>query len=129
MSCRGNDTRTWFNLLEKYLVQEGGGSTDRGSLPPTVKLVLCMKVMANFNIQMELDIANGARVKSPISCLMAGSLQFPMAKQKINLKYPAAYVLIKITGQNKTSQSSGLGRMGSSYQASSENNHGFNRQE
>ena len=64
--CKSEDTiqNQPLSILERYaaaLRGKGGKQQKRNELPETIQLALGMKVMVTQNVEMDLDITNGAR--------------------------------------------------------------------
>jgi PIF1-like helicase len=102
-----------LTLQERFIVaskrKRGGGKSrcEKGSLSATIQLAIGMKVMVTFNVKTELDIANGAR--GEVTNIVLDEREPPVAKDaaKFQLKYPPAYVLVKLQ-RTKAAQLRGL---------------------
>lgn len=80
---------------------------ERAGLPNTVELCIGMKVMVTFNVETDLDIANGARGEIIKIILDRRETSISTAQSIVNLEYPPAFVLIKLLN-TKMSQLAGL---------------------
>ena len=68
---------------------------ERGGLLE-VMLGIGIKVMATFNVEMDLDVANGARGEIIKIVLDENKSNYSPAQSIVRLKYPPAYVLIRM---------------------------------
>ena len=101
-------------LSEKFAIvakQTGCGSKidEQGRLPDEVMLGIGMKVMVTFNVEMDLDIANGARGEIIKIVLDENETNYLPMQSIIQLpvKYPPTYVLIRMK-PSKVSSLEGL---------------------
>ena len=96
-------------LSEKFAIvskRTGRGSKndEQGGLPDEVMLGIGMKVMVTFNVETDLDVANGARGEIIKIVLDENESNYSPTQSIIRLKYPPVYVLIRM----KSSKVSGL---------------------
>src|SRR6267154_866847 len=68
----------------------------RTSLSNTIEIAVGMKVMVTFNLETDLDIANGVRGELVEIVLDEQELGFSLTKAVVELEYPPVYVLIKL---------------------------------
>jgi hypothetical protein len=104
---RGLTLQERFIVTSKRKPTGGKSRSDKGGLSQTIQLAIGMKVMVTFNVKTELDIANGAR--GEVTKIVLDKRGPPARKDtsKILLKYPPAYVLVKLH-RTKAGQLPGL---------------------
>jgi ATP-dependent exoDNAse (exonuclease V) alpha subunit len=101
--CKANDTIQGqeLTLMERYAVAtkpsgRNAKQDERAALPNVIELAVGMKVMVTFNVDTELDVANGARGEVKEIILDERESKFCTTKPIVELDYPPAYVLIKL---------------------------------
>ena len=80
---------------------------ERAALPNKVELAKGMKVMVTFNVETDLDIANGARGEITEIILDERETAFSPIVPIVELTYPPAYILVKMN-RTKAVQLEGL---------------------
>lgn len=86
-----------LSLVEQYSLHASkSGADERRRLADDVELAVGMKVMVTFNIQTELDIANGARGTIVDIVLHPDEPHLDASAPEVTLRYPPAYVLVKL---------------------------------
>ncbi|KAH7924255.1 hypothetical protein BV22DRAFT_1047590 [Leucogyrophana mollusca] len=112
--CKALDTIQGraLTLKERFAVatkQQGrcGKSDERAGLPNIVELAIGMKVMVTFNVETDLDVANGARGEITDIVLDEHEAAYSTSQSVVELDYPPAYVLIRLN-RTKAAQLDGL---------------------
>lgn len=80
------------------LVAENTKKGSRGSqknLDETLELAVGMKIMMTFNVQTEIELANGARGEVVDMVLHADEPEVSPDSREVRLTYPPAYVLVR----------------------------------
>ena len=107
----GNQPVTLSKKFAIVAKQTGCGSKidEQGRLPDEVMLGIGMKVMVTFNVEMDLDIVNGARGEIIKIVLDENETNYLPMQSIIQLpvKYPPTYVLIRMK-PSKVSSLEGL---------------------
>ena len=108
--CRAYDSVQGrvVTLAEKFSIAKKTNraksrSDERGGLPNVVELAIGMKVMVTFNIETDLDVANGARGEIVEIKLDERETQITHASSTNHLQYPPLYILVRL-GRTKASQ-------------------------
>ena len=113
--CRAFDhiDKCEITLSEKFVVaskeSKGRGRQDeRAGLPNVVELAIGMQVMVTFNVETELDIANGSRGEI-VGIILDETRSSQLQSQAgvVELKRMPAYVLVKLH-RTKASKLEGL---------------------
>lgn len=101
--CKAYDTIQGreLTLTERFAVTtkpngRNAKQDERAALPNIIKLAVGMKVMVTFNVDTDIDIANGARGEVKEIILDECESKFCMTTPIVELDYPPAYVLIKL---------------------------------
>ena len=96
-----------FAIASKMSKHAGSRSKVLQGLPDTVAMAIGMKVMVTFNIETDLDIANGARGEVVQVVLDERESKYSASQSTVQLEYPPAYVLVKMLS-TKVSRLEGL---------------------
>ncbi|KAF8137247.1 hypothetical protein EV363DRAFT_1132885, partial [Boletus edulis] len=88
-------------LAERFAIaskssNRGGKQDEHGGLPNEVMLAEGMKVMVTYNIETDLDIANGARGEIVKIVLNEREERISPSQPIVHLEYPPAYILVKM---------------------------------
>ncbi|KAG1816115.1 uncharacterized protein BJ212DRAFT_1504790 [Suillus subaureus] len=101
--CKAYDTIQGheLTLTERFTVTtkpngRNAKQDERAALPNIIELAVGMKVMVTFNVNTDIDIANGARGEVKEIILDEHESKFCMTTPIVELDYPPAYVLIKL---------------------------------
>lgn len=73
----------------------GSKQDEHGGLPDMTLLAIGMKVMVTFNIETDLDIANGMRGEIVKIVLRDDEPEFNSSEPIVELQYPPTYILVK----------------------------------
>ncbi|KAH7904529.1 hypothetical protein BJ138DRAFT_1019029, partial [Hygrophoropsis aurantiaca] len=84
-----------------------GKSDEHGGLPNDMELAVGMEVMVMFNVETDLDVANGACGEVIEIVLDERETAFDPSKLFVELEYPPTYVLIRLM-RTKADQLEGL---------------------
>lgn len=98
-----------LTLAERWAIKEKSrtGRTGCGGLPDSVPIALGMEVMVTYNVETELDIANGARATIVGIVMDEGEPPLDLRKAEITLRRLPAYILVKMH-QTKAPRLEGL---------------------
>ena len=100
-----------LSMSERFTVASkrpvGTKQDERAGLPNSVELSIGMKIMVTFNVETDLDIANGARGEIVEIILDEREPTFSTSQSTVQLSYPPAYVLVKLL-TTKMTQLQGL---------------------
>lgn len=80
-------------ILEK---SRGSGRNGCGGLPDTVAVPLGLEVMVTYNVETEVDVANGARATIVGIVLDEAEPPFDGKAAEVTLQYPPAYILVRM---------------------------------
>ena len=100
--CRAYDTINGqsLSMSERFTVASkkplGTKQDERAGLPNSIELSIGMKIMVTFNVETDLDIANGARGEITKIILDEREPTFSTSQSIVQLSYPPAYVLVKL---------------------------------
>jgi hypothetical protein len=93
-------------LLERHRTKKGKGNRMTKDLPYQVEIAIGMMVMVTENVEIDLDITNGAR--GEIVAIILHETEPPIGEGAVvNLTRLPAYILVKLS-RTKTSRLSGL---------------------
>jgi hypothetical protein len=84
-----------------------GGSHERAGLPNFIEIAIGMKVMVTFNIDTDLDLANGSRGVITDIKLDTDEPELVCNEGMVRLRGPPAYILVRLN-RTKASRLSGL---------------------
>ena len=98
--CPAEDTSDGkpLSLSEKYAVASSKSiiRQEKTGLASVVEIAVGMKVMVTFNVQTELDIANGARGEIVHIVLDEREQTYETDHPIVKLTYPPAYILVQL---------------------------------
>ncbi|KAF8123276.1 hypothetical protein EV363DRAFT_1435963 [Boletus edulis] len=109
--CRAHDTIGGrpVTLSERFAIaskssNRGRKQDEHGGLPNETMIAVGMKVMVTYNIETDLDIANGARGEIVKIILDEREEKFSPSQAIIHLDYPPAYILVKMLSSKNLNQ-------------------------
>ncbi|OAX36730.1 hypothetical protein K503DRAFT_784140 [Rhizopogon vinicolor AM-OR11-026] len=95
-----------LTLVEQFSVATRpkilGKQNERAALSNRIELAIGMKVMVTFNVETDLDIANGARGEIIKIVLDERETAFSPLAPIVELTYPPAYILVKMNRRRLT---------------------------
>jgi PIF1-like helicase len=86
-----------FGVLGMTSQWRGRNRKEKGGLQNVVELAIGMKVMVTYNINTDLDIANGARGQIVNIVLDESEPEFSREAKIVDLKFPPLYVLVQLS--------------------------------
>ncbi|OJA12140.1 hypothetical protein AZE42_05139 [Rhizopogon vesiculosus] len=86
----------WFAVATKPNGRYRRKRDERAALPNRVELAIEISVIVTFNVETDLDIANGSRGEITKIVLDERETEFTLTAPIVKLAYPPAYILVKM---------------------------------